>query len=210
MITLRFDLTVPVAEAFERLLPLATIGDEQHVSDVVADDTDAMSHVEMSWIRVGNRRHASWDNTVLGRLVLDPGELVAEVNSSKRATSLMKEIRTRLGAGARLVDRRVLDLEAELLEHRSVHGAEVAATAAGVTAPELQALNDEVTRRHWISWLDERVPALGNKTPRQAARTAKGRERLEALLGGFNQRAESDSESTREALREVRRQLGLE
>lgn len=210
MITLRFDLTVSVAEAFERLLPLATVGDEQHVSDVTPDDTDAMSHAEMSWITVGNRRHASWDNTVLGRLVLDPGELVAEVNSSKRATRLMKEIRTRLGAGARLVDRRVLDLEAELLEHRSGHGAEAETTAAGVTAPELQALNDEMTRRHWISWLDERVPALGNKTPRQAARTAKGRERLEALLGGFSQKAESDSESTREALREVRRQLGLE
>lgn len=210
MTTLRFDLTVSVAEAFERLLPLATVGDDRHVSDVRVDDADVMSHVEMSWIRAGNRKHALWDNTVLGRLVLDPGELVAEVNSSKRANRLMREIRTRLGVGARLVDRRVLDLEAELRKHRSVHGAEAEATAAGVAAPELQALNDEMTRRHWISWLDERVPALGNKTPRQAARTAKGRERLEALLGGFRQRAESDSESTREALREVRRQLGLE
>ena len=40
-------------------------------------------------------------------------------------------------------------------------------------------------RQHWADWLDTRVPALGDKTPRQAAPTAGGRERLEALLAGF-------------------------
>lgn len=34
-------------------------------------------------------------------------------------------------------------------------------------------------------WLDTPVPALRDKTPRQAARSAAGRERLEALLLGF-------------------------
>ena len=76
--------------------------------------------------------------------------------------------------------------------------------------PELQALSDEMMRRHWEAWLDERVPALGNKTPRQAARTPKGRERLMALLGEFDRRAESEPEATREALRDVRRQLKME
>lgn len=66
-----------------------------------------------------------------------------------------------------------------------------------------------MTRRHWMAWLDERVPALANKTPRQAARTAKGRERLLALLGGFDQRC-AESAATREALHEVRRQLGIQ
>ncbi|MBI2832871.1 MAG: hypothetical protein HYX76_00410 [Acidobacteria bacterium] len=32
-----------------------------------------------------------------------------------------------------------------------------------------------------MDWLDTRAPALENKTPRQAARTARGRERLDAL-----------------------------
>ena len=76
--------------------------------------------------------------------------------------------------------------------------------------PELQALSDEMMRRHWEAWLDERVPALGNKTPRQAARTTKGRERLLALLGEFDRRAESEPAATREALRDVRRRLKME
>jgi hypothetical protein len=53
------------------------------------------------------------------------------------------------------------------------------------------------------------VPALGNKTPRQAARSERGRERLAALLGAFDQRAASESEAAREGLRDVRRQLKM-
>ena len=35
---------------------------------------------------------------------------------------------------------------------------------------------------HWDAWFDEKIPALGDQTPREAARTAQGRELLEALL----------------------------
>ena len=173
-----------------------------------------MTHADMSWIKAGNRKHAAWDNTILGRLVLDPGVLVAEVNSSRRAKRLTREIRRCLGDAVRLVDRSVHDLQADLRGGRRTRGrgasAGHAVPADGLLpTPELQAFTDEMMRRHWASWIDERVPALGNKTPRQAASTVKGRERLLALLGGFDQRAESESEATREALREVKRQLGL-
>ena len=36
--------------------------------------------------------------------------------------------------------------------------------------------------RHWESWIDEKIPALGGKTPRQAVRDRDGREMVEALL----------------------------
>lgn len=39
--------------------------------------------------------------------------------------------------------------------------------------------------RHWHRWVDEPVPALNGRTPRQAAATPEGRERLEALLTDF-------------------------
>jgi hypothetical protein len=53
--------------------------------------------------------------------------------------------------------------------------------------PELQAIEAELARKHWDAWLDTKVPALGNRTPRQAAKTASGRERLEALLADYSQ-----------------------
>jgi hypothetical protein len=211
--TLTFDFAMPVDEAFERLLPLATVGDERHASEVEHDAAGAMTHAVMSWVKAGNRKHAAWDNTILGTLTVDRGTLVAEVNSSKRANRLLREIRARLGKAARLVDRSVHDIEADLDERRRARerGEDVEPLGGPdrVADPELQALEDEMMRRHWAAWLDERVPALGNKTPRQAARSERGRERLAALLGAFDQRAASESEAVREALRDVRRQLKM-
>ena len=211
--TLEFAVTLPVDEVFERLLPLATVGGEQFVRDVVRDERGAVTHAEMSWVKAGNRKHASWDNTILGRLMVGAGVVVAEANSSARANRITREIGKRLGRHARLVDRTVHDLQAELRRRRAPgtgSGAPPEDADDPSSARELQELTDELTRRHWAERVDVRVPALGNKTPRQAARTAKGRERLAALFGDFDRRAESQSDATRDALREVKRTLGME
>jgi hypothetical protein len=54
-------------------------------------------------------------------------------------------------------------------------------------SPGLQAIEAELAPKHWDAWLDTKVPALGNKTPRQAAKSAAGRERLEALLASYGE-----------------------
>jgi hypothetical protein len=51
-----------------------------------------------------------------------------------------------------------------------------------------------MSERHWDTRLDTRPAALGNRTPRQAAQTPEGRERLNALLSEFewmNERAQN-------------------
>lgn len=53
------------------------------------------------------------------------------------------------------------------------------------------------------------VPALGNKTARQAARTASGRERLEALLGEFDRHAADGPSSDAAHIAALRAALGL-
>ena len=123
--TLRFALAIPIAEAFERLLPLATIDGEQHVSDVEHDVSGAMTHADMSWVKAGNRKHATWDNTILGRLVLDPGVLVAEVTTRPGARNASRaRFRRCLDDAVRLVDRSVHDLEADLRGGRRTRGRE--------------------------------------------------------------------------------------
>ena len=49
-------------------------------------------------------------------------------------------------------------------------------------------LEEEFQRQQWEAWVDQPVPALNNRTPREAARSAGGRERLEALLADFEWR----------------------
>jgi len=51
-----------------------------------------------------------------------------------------------------------------------------------VPGPEELALVGEYLQGHYRRWLDEPLPALGGKTPRDAARTDRGRLQVEELL----------------------------
>lgn len=68
----------------------------------------------------------------------------------------------------------------------------------------------EQMREHWRAWLDQPIPALGNKSPRQCARTPQGREKLEALLLDFENRSTRlEQEVLRPDIAGLRAQLGL-
>jgi hypothetical protein len=56
-----------------------------------------------------------------------------------------------------------------------------------------------------------KIPALGNKTPKQAAKTKNGREMLEALLTQFERNAVDKPQQgvTIEIFNDIRKQLGL-
>jgi hypothetical protein len=58
--------------------------------------------------------------------------------------------------------------------------------------------------------VDQRLPALGNQTPREAARTPAGRERLEALLHEFDWFVARQSDPPlKPDVAKLRSQLGL-
>jgi hypothetical protein len=79
-----------------------------------------------------------------------------------------------------------------------------------MATPEVQAALQETVRRHYRSWPDEPLPALGGRTPREAVRDSDGREAVQALLRQF----ERDMERQDRALNagiidELRSTLGL-
>ena len=76
--------------------------------------------------------------------------------------------------------------------------------------PEVHAMLRESMRRHYAAWLDEAIPALGGRTPRQAVQDADGREAVEALLRQIerdaqNQRVQVDPQ----LLADLRKELGI-
>ena len=75
--------------------------------------------------------------------------------------------------------------------------------------PEVQEFLRQQGERHWETWLDTRLPALGNRTPRQAARTPDGRERLDALFAEFAWRGERDRNPMSPNVSALRAKLGL-
>lgn len=210
--TLTYELGITVTEAVERLTPLATLHGDVHFADEVRDAAGTLIAATLTWIKAGNRKLKDWENTTLGTLRLDGSRLVVEVNSARRRRRIEKEIAKRLGSGATLVDTAITDL-AEALEKRrasrSVERSDVATLADSPRPPELQAIEAELARKHWDAWLDTKVPALGNRTPRQAAKTGFGRERLEALLADYSQKSDSGHNAFEPDIVTLKQKLGL-
>jgi hypothetical protein len=120
--TLVYDLAAPVGAVFERLRPLAVVGDDEHISEVETDTSGGITSVVMDWVKAGNRTHPSWDNTILRTLRLAEGRLTAEVNSARRADRLERELKKRLGAMAKPRARSVDNLEKMLRDRAAARG----------------------------------------------------------------------------------------
>jgi hypothetical protein len=210
--TLTYALGVPVAVAVERLTPLAMLRDEAHITDETYDATGALCSATLTWIKAGNRKMKDWDNTTLGTLRVNESQLVVEVNSARRRRRIEKEIAKHLGSTATLVDTAVADITEVLEERRSSASASLASLPSqhiAPSSPELQAIEAELARTHWEAWLDTKIPALGNKTPRQAAKSAPGRERLDGLLAHYGQHRTSGRNAFDADIGALKQKLGL-
>jgi len=210
--TLTYELGVPVSQAVERLAPLATLRGEAHVTDEAYDATGALCSATLTWIKAGNRKMKDWDNTTLGTLRVDESKLVVEVNSARRRRRIEKEIAKRLGPTATLVDATVTDIVEVLKQRRSSPSTSVATVPPEDTvpsSPELPEVEAELERKHWDAWLDTKVPALRNRTPRQAAKSASGRERLEALLASYSRNRTGGRNAFEPDIAALKQKLGI-
>jgi hypothetical protein len=151
-------------------------------------------------------------NTLLGRIVIDETRLTAEVNSANRAKKVREEIEKRLGKKARFKMDRIEDLEAAMARQMPESEEASAGRQELMRHPEIQEQMAEMMNKHWEQWVDMPVPALGNKTPRKAVKTADGREAVEGLLAGAVRGSAGDEfmeALNREGVSRARKLLGL-
>lgn len=196
--TLHFELRCTPEEAFATLRSLDVLSptDEEALEDPQRDASGRLTSFTLHWVKRGNKKHKSWDNTTLGRIAVRGAVMTADVNSNKRATRLKREIATRLGDRASYV-RAVIESTEHMLE-------QARAGTGGPpreTEPALRELEATMQEQQWTDWLDESVPALGGKTPRQAARSQAGREMLNAVLNAFEWRGGAPVARLRAALK---------
>ena len=169
------------------------------------DGRGEITQVEIPWTRKDHKKSAL-DSTVLGILVIEGKNLQVTVNSAARAERIRKEIESRLGAGARFKTAVIQSGEAMMKEirNRASRPAAPARKQEGlVQNPEVRAKLAEMMAAHWEGWVDEKIPALGGKTPRQAVKTADGRESVEALLRSAERRAAGGRDMGEEVLKAV-------
>lgn len=116
---------------------------------------------------------------VLGTVELEDQRLVLEANSQQRAERGRALIAPVLGG---LVGEPVIEVRtvAELMA--SPPSGESKVLSSGLSPDEECAVLQASMDRYYMNLLDEAVPMLGNVTPRRAAKSASGREKLVAWL----------------------------
>jgi hypothetical protein len=152
----------------------------------------------------GNPMHRSWENTVVGRAWLAGGALRLETNSRERADALRARVEAACG---------------DLLRHRAREHTDpmspsvlagVPDSAPEAPPPEAEQLLLEFKQRHYDDWIDQPLPALEGKTPREAARTAQGRAAVDVLLKDMENHEQRSAGDGAFDFSEIRRELRLE
>jgi hypothetical protein len=112
---------------------------------------------------------------------LTDGTLVLESNSRARMERALALVRSALGS---LVGTGLTSHEdpLQLLRRDAAHDPRESQREPSLTEPEVEAVVRQFKDAHYRRVLDEPVPMLANKTPRECARTQAGRARLKRWL----------------------------
>ena len=191
MTRIDYELDCPPQDVFSALLPLTLEDDPaKFADDCERNETGELVAARIPWLREGNAKNPGWPNTLMGQIDVRQDRMSVNVNSQARAEAIQAEIATRLGPRARLKGVVVESVE-QMMAAAAAEGPSRARSAREHEieelnrTPEAQAIMAKMSAEHWRTWPDIPLPALGGQTPRQAAKTPAGRERLEVLLLGF-------------------------
>jgi hypothetical protein len=176
---------------------------------LVSLEEDAQEEIDdgsiaFTFTRPGNAKHPDWQNTITGRAVLGPDTLRLESNSTRRADELRRRVEKVCGSLLRYQSRDEQDQE-ELWKRA---GSKPAGPKEE-PPPELAAMLRASKERHYATWSDTPVPALGSIAPREAARRPAARIKLDLLLREMENMEARLPESERFDFRHLRGELGL-
>lgn len=178
-----FRLTLSPEEALNYLLPMALEKNpKEFLQEAKRDRSGRIKRIEIPWLKKGNKMHKSWDNTILGHIVIEQGKLTLEANSQKRIECGQKLLTRYLGDTISFEKTLIENLEQEMKFPTKFTLKEDKESRKLLELPEVQEQIKALSSQRWENWFDEPIPALANQTPREAAKTSQDRERLEALL----------------------------
>ena len=202
-------------EAFAALKSLCIDSTEDELlQEAEFNATGELYRIEFPWLKKGNAKHKSWDNTILGQIRIKDHQLAVEVNSDKRAQQFQKQIKKLLPEVRYKTS--VIESPQAKLEHMQDQGESAQARQRREeqeklnNRPEVRKKITELMREHYRQWPHEKLPALNGKTPLQAIKTEDGREMVEALLRDFElHNADSNLPVDSSIFDELRERLGL-
>ncbi len=205
---LYYTLNCSPYEAVVRLASLSFGHTDDIISDGKFNKQGELQSIIFPWLK------KTKDNTVLGDITIDGDQLIIGVNSRERAETIKRKITRRLGKLALFQHATIESLEklledqqnnppANLNSHQQEH-------QELMQSPEVEAFLKEKAEQHWKDWIDTPLPALKNQTPREAAKTKIGRERLEALFIQFERHDQQGPQPFAPDLKKLRQSIGMD
>lgn len=169
-------------EAFDALKHLsAGDSDAELLREAARGAGGALARVAFSWLRKGNAQMPAWENTVLGSLEIDGTRLTAHVNSEGRELRLRAIVAEALGERARYRATEIQSIE-RMLAEAPARSAATDESERLAELPEVKAKIAEMMSQHFEHWVNEKIPALGGRTPLEAVAERDGREAVAALV----------------------------
>ncbi len=210
---LLYDIDDP-EETFKALLPLCPAEGEESLRKAgTLDASGRLVKVEFPWLRGGHKLNAAIDNTILGTIKIDNHRMVVEVNSKQRAETIKTEIKSRLGDRAKYKATEVTPQESLLKNTTNKKFPPNKRENDLLINPEIRRKIEQMISQDWEEWIDQPIPFLGGKTPREAVKSPEGKESVEALLLDTERTAINDKDTGEFELRcisKVRKKLELE
>ncbi len=181
-ITLRYELQCSPQEASDALAPLTRglAGDRP----AKTDDAGRLVSVALPWIKEGAATPEAAPGKTLGEIEIDRRRLDAFVNSARRAEAFRREADERLGDQAVFLEE-IEGFPDDLDDASDAEIEEIDEEMDRMVAEAARALWRRMTDESWAGWPDRPHPELDDRTPREAARTEDGRERVDAILLGI-------------------------
>ena len=154
----------------------------------LADRDDIVDHGDGSYVWLepaGNFQRS------VGTMIFDEKRVVLETTSQKRAEKARDELPILFGGAVRFRAISYEDVEQALKRAPQTSKQK----EPDIPVEEQRKILGEYYEDHYRKWLDEPVPALGNRTPRHAARLKTVRPKLVALLKDFESHSERQRRS---------------
>jgi hypothetical protein len=149
-------------------------------------DNDDRNQIHITFSKSGNAMHASWDNTIVGKLQVKASSMVLQTNSEARHLLLVDQIQKAAGSLLKPGLRAIHSTERMLAEanEQALRGGASASSMphAAVSSEEVEALKAQMMLDYESTWPTTAIPALGNKTPAALMKTKAGRAKVLALL----------------------------
>jgi len=143
----------------------------------------------------------SWSDSILASVEVAANRLVVHTNSIKRADKVRRRIERVIAGVGKHQSRTHEDPLSAAHDDDSL---EVSAPD-----PEESAIVAEYKRKYYDQWLDDPLPALGGRTPREMVKTSEGRVLVDALIAEMEVHELRSPRGEQFDFRRTRKALGL-